>query len=244
MNGSAPSAAITRRPLDPARSGPYFAGLLLIALISFWPSYLSQLGAQTAYTHLHASLATLWILMLIAQPMLIRANRRDWHRTLGKVSYLLAPVLIVSVILLASSRIKSVPAEAFPIRSYILYLQASLIVVFAFCYAAAIWTRREMAVHARFMICTAFTLIDPVLIRLAFWIGPNPTWNYQWLTFGVTDLVILTLIFLERDARRGRWVFPTMLVVLVLSQLPAVLQWTGAPIWQAFAHWFAALPLT
>ena len=50
--------------------------MLLIALISFWPSYLSQLGAQTAYTHLHASLAGLWILMLIVQPILIRKRRR------------------------------------------------------------------------------------------------------------------------------------------------------------------------
>ncbi len=49
--------------LDPAKSGPFFAGMLLIALISFWPSYLSQLGAQSAYTHLHASLAAyiLWL---------------------------------------------------------------------------------------------------------------------------------------------------------------------------------------
>jgi len=35
-----------------------------------------------------------------------------------------------------------------------------------------------------------------------------------------------------------------MLVVFVASQLPAVLQWTGAPAWQSFARWFAALGLT
>ena len=55
---------------DLARSGPYFAGMLLVALVAFWPSYLSQLGANGAYTHLHAILATLWILLLIAQPTL------------------------------------------------------------------------------------------------------------------------------------------------------------------------------
>ncbi len=104
--------------------------------------------------------------------------------------------------------------------------------------------RKDQAVHARFMICTAFTLIDPILIRLCFWIEPNPTWNYQWLTFGVTDLVILALILAERNAKRARWVLPTMLVVFVLSQLPALFMWTAAPSWQAFARWFQALPLT
>ena len=233
-----------RMLLDPAKSGPFFAGMLLIALISFWPSYLSKIGAQSAYTHLHASLATCWILMLIAQPMLIGRRRRDWHRALGRISYGLAPAILVSMILLAHSRIVGIPPEAWPIRTYILYLQVSLILVFGFCYAMAVLTRKDQAVHARFMICTAFTLIDPILIRLCFWIGPHPTWNYQWLTFGVTDLVILALIFSERHAKRARWVFPAMLVVFVLSQLPAVLQWTGASSWQAFAHWFQALPLT
>jgi hypothetical protein len=233
-----------RMLLDPAKSGPFFAAMLLIALISFWPSYLSQMGAQSAYTHLHAFLATCWILMLIAQPMLIRGRRRDWHRAFGRISYGLAPAILVSMILLAHSRIANVPAEAWPIRTYILWLQISLILVFALSYALAVVTRKDQAVHARFMICTAFTLIDPILIRLCFWIGPHPTWNYQWLTFGVTDLVILALIFSERHAKRARWVFPSMLVVFVLSQLPAVLQWTGASTWQAFARWFQSLPLT
>lgn len=230
--------------LDPAKSGPFFAGMLLIALISFWPSYLSQLGAQSAYTHLHASLATAWLLMLIAQPVLIRQKSRDWHRALGRISYGLAPAILVSMILLAHSRIVGIPDDKWPIRTYILYLQVSLILVFALCYAMAIVTRKDQALHARFMICTAFTLIDPILIRLCFWINPTPTWNYQWLTFGVTDLVILALIVAERHSRRGRWVFPTMLAVFVASQLPALLQWTGWPAWQRFAHWFQGLPLT
>jgi hypothetical protein len=233
-----------RMLLDPAKSGPFFAVMLLIALISFWPSYLSQLGAQSAYTHLHAFLAALWLLMMIAQPMLIQRRRRDWHRALGRISYGLAPLILVSMILLAHSRIVGVPPERWPIRTYILWLQISLILVFAICYVGGIVTRKDQPVHARFMICTAFTLIDPILIRLCFWIGPNPTWNYQWLTFGVTDLVILALIFAERNAKRARWVFPAMLVVFVLSQLPALLQWTGAAPWQAFARWFQALPLT
>ena len=106
---------------------------------------------------------------------------------------------------------------------------------------ALVLTRRDMPLHARFMICTGFMLIDPVVIRLMIWIHDNPSWNYQWFLFGLTDLVILTLIWLEREARSGRWVFPGLLVVFVASQLPALLQLTNAPAWQAFAKLFAAL---
>jgi uncharacterized membrane protein YozB (DUF420 family) len=216
----------------------------LVALVAFWPSYLSQLGANGAYTHLHATLATLWILLLIAQPTLIRRRRRNWHRALGRVSYGLAPLVVVSIILLARSRIAGLAGEAFASQTYVLYLQVSLVTLFGLSYALAVLTRRNTALHARFMICTGFTLIDPVVIRLMIWADSAPSWNYQWFTFGLTDLIILSLIWVERDARRGRWVFPTMLSVFVLSQLPAVLQMTHAPWWQAFSRWFAALSLT
>ena len=230
--------------LDPARSGPYFAGLLLLALIAFWPSYLSQLGAQSAYTHLHALLATAWLLMLVAQPILIRRRRRDYHRALGQVSYGLVPLILISVILLAHSRIAGTTRAAFASQTYFLYLQLSLITVFGLCYAFAVVTRRNMPLHARFVIGTGFSLIDPVVMRIMLWIQDSPSWNYQWFTFGLTDLVILTLVWFDRDARKGRWVFPGMLVAFVPSQLPALLGWTNAPEWQRFAEWFAALPLT
>jgi hypothetical protein len=238
-------AGHARRPFNFVRSGPYFAGLLLLAFVAYWPSYFSRMLRADHYTHFHASLAVLWILMLAAQPTLIRMKRLAWHRLLGMFSYALAPLVVVSILLLAHSRIKGVGGEAYAVQTYILYLQVSLTVLFGLSYALAVYTRRTVALHARFMVCTAFTLIDPVVIRLMFWMGSRtPTWNYQWVTFGLTDLVILALIFLERRSKSGRKVFPVMLLVFVLAQLPALLGLTNTAAWQAFARWFAALPLT
>jgi len=91
------------------------------------------------------------------------------------------------------------------------------------------------------MVCTALTLIDPVTIRLVFWVDPTPTFNYQWLTFGLTDFAFLVLIWLERHNRAGRAVFPAMLAIFILAQAPALLGLTDGPLWQSFARWFAAL---
>jgi len=233
-----------RRRFDLTFSGPYFAGLLALTALAFWPTYLSRLASNTAYTHLHAFTATFWILLLIAQPSAVRSGNLAWHRTVGQVSYGLAPLLVLTVILLAHSRIAGLGAAEFAGQSYVLYLQLSLATMFALCYAMAMVNRRTTALHARFMVCTAFPLIDPVVVRLLLWAEPNPGWNYEWLTFGITDLVILALIWMERDARRGRWVFPAMLPVFVLSQMPALLGFTRTAPWQAFSHWFADLPLT
>lgn len=230
--------------MDLARSGAWFAGLLLLALVAFWPTYFSRLGSSSGYTHLHAATATLWMIFLIAQPVAIRTRRLALHRALGRISYGLAAAVLLSVILLAHSRIEGLAGEAFARQSYVLYLQISLAALFGLSYGSAVLARRSMAVHARFMICTALTLIDPIVVRLMLWADSTPDWNYQWLTFGLTDLVLVTLIWLDRDLRRGRWVFPVMLVAFVLAQAPAVLAWTGTAGWQAFARWFASLPLT
>lgn len=238
MNSLAP-------PTNFSRSGPYFGALFGVALVAFWPSYLSQRpAASSAYTHFHALTATLWMLMLVAQPLAIRTVRLPLHRLLGRVSYVLAPLVLLSMVLLAHSRIQNLSGEAYAIQVYILYLQASLTVLFGLAYALAIYKRRIVALHARFMVGTGLTLIDPVVVRLMLWADPSPDWNYQWLTFGLTDLVLVALIWAERRSRRGRWVFPAMLAVFVIFQAPALLGLTDGPGWQAFARWFAALGLS
>ena len=94
------------------------------------------------------------------------------------------------------------------------------------------------------MVGTGLTLIDPVVIRLMFWVDSTPAWNYQWFTFGLTDVVIVALIWLERDARVGRRIFPAILIAFILAQLPALVLLTDGPAWQSFARWFSSLPLT
>jgi len=229
------------KTLNLAGSWKWLAGFLLLALAAFWPSYISKPLASGGFTHLHAATATLWMLMLIAQSWAIDRRRVALHRALGKSSWLLAPLLVVTVLLVAHERIAGAPAQAYAIQTYILYLQLSLAALFAISYAFAIATRRSVARHSRFMICTALTLVDPIVIRLLFWIDTTPAWNYQWLTFGLTDLAFLVLIGLERENRAGRGVFPAMLALFAAAQLPALLGLTESAAWQGFARWVAGL---
>ena len=94
------------------------------------------------------------------------------------------------------------------------------------------------------MVCTALTLIDPVVVRLLYWAYPTSSFRYQWITFPLTDLVLLALMWRERHTRVGRSVFPAMLLVFVVAQLVLLLDLYKAAPWVAFVRWFAALPLT
>lgn len=245
MRTSAPIVPQSPRSFHLAATGPWFASLLLLAIITFWPTYVSlSPSANSFYTHFHAMVATAWVLLLIAQPMLMRSGRLRTHRALGKVSWVLAPVFVIAAVLLAHSRIVEFEGPRYAIQTYVLWLQFSLTAVFVLAWALAMAYRKRMQLHARFMICTGLTLIDPVVVRLMLWVDNTPSWSYQWFTFLLTDFLLLLLIWLERNAREGRWVFPLMLGVFMLAQVPALYGLTGQAWWQGFAAWFTGLPLT
>jgi hypothetical protein len=68
----------------------------LVTVVGFFPSYFKRLAVTDGAHHLHGIAATLWILLLIIQPFLYREGKIKWHRKLGKVSFILVPLIIVS----------------------------------------------------------------------------------------------------------------------------------------------------
>lgn len=234
------AGASSQRPVTFTRSAPYFAALLVIALVAFWPTYLSRVSGASGYTHLHALTAATWMLMLVAQPLAIRTRRLPLHRLVGRTSYFVAPLVVVSMVLLAHSK---TPRTESP-EALGVYVPLSLAALFALSYGLAILTRRKVALHARFMVCTSLTLIDPVFVRLLLWAYPHPRWLHQWWTFALTDVAFLVLIWYERHARIGRMVFPVMLSVFVVAQVVLLFGLYQTPVWAAFVRWFLALPLT
>ena len=57
-------------------------------------------------------------------------------------------------------------------------------------------------------------------------------------------LLLACLIWMERNAWRGRWVFPLLLMLFVLQQVPIYFGMTHAGARDAFARWYLGLPLT
>lgn len=243
--------APTRSGIESARNrGPFpwagyaFALLFMAALIAFWPGYLSKLPGGGFYRHLHATLMTLWVGLLIAQPLLIRSGRRPLHRLLGKSAFVLAPLAIMSMLLLTHARIEEFDAPGGNALTNHAILPLSIAMLFAVAVTLALLYRKRPALHARYMICTGLALIDPVGARLlGYYFPPLPDWAYQGTTFVVTDLLLLWLIWRERRAPRGRVAFPVMLALAIPLQI-CVFVLPHVPAWLAAMHWFRTLPLT
>ncbi len=242
--GATRIAAPRRRDSEaPYRSGLTGLVLLVAALFAFWPRYLARLGAADAYTHLHALLMTAWCVLLMAQPLLVRAGRLAWHRALGRSSYVLVPALAGCALLLTHFRMRSVPDDALRVEAANFYLPLSMTALFVAAYVLAIVFRRTPALHARFMFCTSLSAVDPVLGRLLGFYLPPLEVSYQALTFGVTDLALVALIAAERRQGRARWALPLVLALYLLAHL---LWFTFAPsaTWWHMVLWMRALPLT
>jgi len=180
--------------------------------------------------------------MLITQAFLIKQKKFSAHKFIGKFSYGLVPVIVISLVLLAHSQITLHDFGITYSRLYILFLQFSLLFLFITAYILAIIYRKTPYLHARFMICTSLTLIDPAVARIPLNLPALP-FDYQVLTFVITDIIFLILIFMERNLKQGRAVFPMMLVLFVILQA-VNLTLTEHVIWDDFSMWFAKLPLT
>jgi hypothetical protein len=230
-------------------AAPFYAMLMAVALIAFWPGYLAIPKVQlSGWVHFHAASGTLWMLMLIAQPWAILSGRRKLHVYLGRISLLLAPLVVVGFVGLAHSSMQGRSPQEQATDAYFFYIRVVLVTIFVATYVMGMINRRNPAVHSRYMMCTGLPLIDPVVHRIAQRAMGGADLNYQMLTFGVVCAILLLLMFAERDSASGRNVFPAVLSAFIIGGLPLALDFYtwGAPwtIWKSLSFQFAALPLT
>jgi hypothetical protein len=239
------------------RSSPrFFVAFLALTVWAFWPSYFARLFEQpTVWHHAHGIVLTLWLGMLVVQSQLIRTQRRSWHRQLGKLSYVVAPAVVVITTVFVHQRVSAglvgvpgVPAVAL----YFLALTLLSLVAFAVFYGLAMARRRDSQMHARWMLCTVFPLVTPVTDRL---IGAHlprlvsvvprieGTPILPTIGFAATDLLLIALAWWDWRTNRRLDVFPVALGVLLLYHV-GTLTLHRVPLWNAFCAWFLGLPLS
>src|SRR5688572_32476679 len=61
--------------------------------VVFFPSFEGFVFAQ----HFHGIIMSLWMACLIAQPLLISRKKYRVHKLIGKISFVLAPLLMISI---------------------------------------------------------------------------------------------------------------------------------------------------
>lgn len=228
------------------KSGYYFIGLTIIIFAGFWPSYFSGFFTGeydfSFYFHFHAALALLWMCLLIIQPILIRNKKLALHKMFGKLSYLLMPALLISVLLILNSGLKRVPEEERTFSNVLVVIRDIILLSTAF--TIAIRHRRNVNIHARAMIITGIVFIEPALARLMGGVvfkGQGPVGFI--VTAAVIAGLLILLIIKERKQKNGRWLFPALLGVYLLAYT-LIFGGIELSFLDGIIKWYAVLPLT
>jgi hypothetical protein len=208
----------------------------------FYQSYTSQFPNfinKTVTIHVHGILLMMWMALLIIQPLLIGIGRAKLHRTIGKVSYVLGPLVIISMFLVGRGSYIRHIAEV-PEREMLatMVLDIRGYISFAIFWALAMLYRKDSAAHMRYMIATGIIGIGPGVGRgliNAFGVGFGAS-----LT--ITDVLDLAIVgfLLGYDIYKKRNYKPFLVVFIVFLIGALLWQARDSAGWQSFARTYAA----
>ncbi|HKJ34050.1 MAG TPA: hypothetical protein VKA34_19625 [Balneolales bacterium] len=212
----------------------YIALIFIFIFVGFFPDYFSRLGKTDLIHHIHAIFAMMWMVLVVTQTYLIGHDNVLWHRRLGKLSFVLALMMLITaldMVHLALGR-GTAPLKLGDGRIALGYIDISLLVYFILFYTLAIINRRDFRKHQRYMVSTAFVVIPPALGRIPFFYmypGHLSAWRAEF--YAVIFIEIVVLILLYNDWRKKKLYFAYcfsflfFLLVLVTAQLSLSWHW-------------------
>lgn len=149
----------------------FFAGMAVLLLatvfVGFAASYylagMVKAPLPSRIIHVHALVATFWMLLLAAQVSLVSAHRVDLHRRLGVSAVPLACAMVVTGLMAGADVLRrGIP----PGLEHLLFLiNTNMVFVFAVLIALAFRMRGDPPAHKRFIVIANVALMFAGFIR-------------------------------------------------------------------------------
>lgn len=197
----------------------------------FYFTYFSQIQSSPQLIHFHFALMAIWMGLVIVQPFLIHHKKIRLHQTLGKLSYLLIPLLVLTTWMVMKQSYSNQLAAfendlaqgvapysyeegRIVIASYTAIAFVYLVWLTVF-YGLAVFFRKQTSIHARFMIAAALTFLGPTLDRILFFWFDLTTVGFEIPvvagSFLLIDLILVVLLI--QDFRKNKSPLPFLLAL-------------------------------
>ena len=189
----------------------------------------------TPLLHLHGVVFTSWLVLFLAQTVLVAADRVGIHRRLGVAGAVIATLMIligVSTAIIRSKVVEVPPGSPSPLAFLVIPLGDMLL--FGSLVGAGFYFRRRGDIHKRLMLLATISILPAATARLPFafiqQVGPLAF-------FGLADLFIVACVLYDLVAR-GRLHRATLWggLAIILSQ-PLRLMIGNTQAWLTFAAW-------
>lgn len=222
----------------------YFFGVIAsITFIGFYKKYFSLApdfpGLKNIH-HIHAIVLITWLSMLIIQPILIANNKMKAHRMIGKFSYILVPIMFVSMLLVYHNQYLRMLSEGKPETETLAFVFSPMTdaIPFVIFYLLALLNKKKTAKHMRYMIATGIVIGGPGLGRIFIsWLGMDIFAAIGLITL-ITLLAFVGLIVYDRIKKKQFRINPYM-IAFVIWLIPNILIifFPNTQLWQSFAKW-------
>ncbi len=203
---------------------------------TYGPKVLAGGPRVPSIVHLHAAVFTCWLVLFVAQTVLVARGHVALHMRLGNAGMVLAGVMLgvglATAIATARAGHQGIPGVEFPSREGFLLLNVASILVFSVLVVAGWSFRRRPQIHKRLMLAaTVGGLMPPGISRLPLVSGHAPA---------IAALVIaFLLVGPAYDLLTRRRVHPAYagLLLAVLIVPPVVIRMSATGAWLAVASW-------
>jgi hypothetical protein len=219
----------------------FFVAIALVLIWGFYKTYIVYFPSFNGFNyvqHVHGFLMFTWLCFLIAQPLLIRAKNYKGHQIIGKLSYFIVPLLLVSIFLVTKMvYYRTLTTDS--LKEAIASITVSIpdLISFAIFYLLAIKNRNNIPKHMRYMIGTSLLLISPGLGR-AFAIFFNWSITYALaIPDYIAMAIVLFLIGYDYRNKKNYYPYIIILAVLIVRHLIWLFRYTDT--WQIFGGQFA-----
>jgi hypothetical protein len=187
----------------------FFLALPPLMILGFWIPYLADIPrfepSITTTVHIHALLLFTWISMLVIQPFLINRGLFAVHRYVGKMSYLIMPLILLFAGAMLQKEYREHLAAGLDSGTALRaeYLSTAQLLLLGAFYGLAVVSvkKRDGAAHMRYMICIALVLLPAGLARvLGYWCGISQSAS-QAICLAVIDVALVGLIIFDKRRR-------------------------------------------
>lgn len=214
--------------------GYFFLILVVFVAAGFYKPYFSLIpyfdASITPLVQVHAILLMSFVALLVAQPLLIRYKQRALHRSLGKLTYILMPLLVAScvgvIVKEYDAALAQNPSAGLAARA--IFSDAAQLVLLVYFYMLAILNRRNVPVHMRYMIAVTLIVAPAGIARvLGYWFEV-PRYASGLASNALLDAVLIALILFDRRKRLNFRPYLLVLPLFVLSH--AAFAFLGKPV--------------
>lgn len=150
-------------------------GLVVISFLGFYKTYFGLFPAfrnTNWVVHYHVFTIVCWFAMLLVQATLAKRGQLALHRKVGRLSYVLAPLIIAGFLMITNQG--QLRYKAPDLIGAVIF-DAGLFIIF---YLLAIAYRKNAAYHARYMMLSALPFVNPGLGRF---INPGVSLTVEFL---------------------------------------------------------------